>query len=267
MKIRILSDLHVDLNKHYGNIFKWDDRDILTILAGDTSGDLKTTKEFVRKHFDNAILIGGNHIVYNDEGKPIQELYDDYRAEFPLSAPISFLENDYKVIGDVVFIGATLWTDYACGFCEVAPAMSIARTVMNDFVWGKFARDNGSIVTLDPDHCFNMFYKSRDFIKVTYDKFKDSGKKIVLITHHGVSPRAVARNHRGDQFNAAYTSDLEEFIIEHMPDLALIIHGHVHNREKYKIGKIPVICNPFGYAHQDEHKTTPKWEKNLIVEV
>jgi predicted phosphodiesterase len=266
MKIRILSDLHVDINNHYGSIFKWEDRDVLTVLAGDTSGDLKTTAEFVRKHFNNAILIGGNHIVYNEEGKTIQQLHSEYRAEFPLDTSISFLENDYKIIDDVVFIGATLWTDYKYSD-DQSINMHFAAQSMNDFRWGSFAGPTGLAIPLRPDHCLSVFQDSMKFIQETYDRFINTDKKIVLIVHHGISPQAIAREHRGSHLNAAYISDLEEYITQNMPRLALIIHGHVHHRIQYKIGDIPVICNPFGYAGYGENKTDPKWEKNLIVDI
>jgi len=263
MRLRVISDLHVDLNKDFR--FEWADRELLTIIAGDISGSLEDTALFLRKHFENAIFVGGNHIVYNREHKSIQRLYRDYKEEFPISAPISFLENDYKVIEDTVFIGATLWTDYAfCGSVETN--MGEAAYGLNDFRWGSSEGENGNI-PLRPYHCLRMHEESLAFIRVTYDKFAPAGKKIVLVLHHGVSPQAIGLRYRHSSLNASFVSDLEEYIKRYMPKLALIVHGHVHERFQYEIGGIPVICNPCGYTDYGEHLAEPAWDKDLVVEV
>lgn len=266
MKIRVISDLHIDVNKKYISHFEWADKDILTIIAGDTAGSLEVTAPFIRKWFNNAILIGGNHIVYNKERKSIQQLYMDYKTEFPLTETISFLENDYKVIDDAVFIGATLWTDYAYNG-NIEDNIDEALHRMNDFQWGIFKDANGKNISLRPKHLLGMFRESLAFIKESYDQFAGSGKKIILAVHHGVSPKAIKKEYRYSSLSAAYISDLESYIINNMPELSLIVHGHIHKRVQYKIGNIPVICNPCGYIDYSENENIPAWDKNLIVEV
>jgi Icc-related predicted phosphoesterase len=266
MKLRIISDLHIDVNRRHLDLFKWDDKDVLTILAGDISGSLHGTSEFVRKHFKNAILVGGNHIVYNSRGWPIQRLHDAYRKEFPLDAPISFLEDDYKEIGDIVFIGATLWTDYEYGGA-MKESIEYAERCMNDFHYGRFRRENGRVVKLNAVHCFNMFQKSLWLIHETYKKFVGSGKKMVLIVHHAPSPQAIDARYMCSELNAAYVSNLEDYIKTYLPNLSLIIHGHIHSRARYKIGNIPVVCNPCGYIDYGENLDEPAWDKDLIVEI
>ena len=264
MKLRIISDLHIDINKNHLEFFSWADKDILTLIAGDIAGDLKIAAPFVREHFNNAILIGGNHIVYNNERKSIQRLHMDYRAEFPLATSISYLENDYKEIGDTVFIGATLWTDYA--FRGTVKENMEHATSMNDFWWGNF-ESSGKNIPLHPQHCFNMFNESLIFIKTTYDKFDRIGKKIVLIVHHGISPTTIVKKYKNAIMNASFISDLEDYITQNLPNVALIIHGHVHDRFQYKIGNIPVICNPCGYIERGEDKNIPAWDKDFFVEI
>ena len=266
MKIRIISDLHVDENKEYSMLFHWMDRDIMTIIAGDVAGCLEETASFLKTHFNNVIFVGGNHIVYNYDYKPIQQLHMDYQAEFPLNASISYLENAYKEIENVVFIGATLWTDYSYRR-KRGINMDFARLHVNDFAWGNFRESDGTETPLHPQHCFGMFKESLDFIKAAYDKFNGTGKQIVLVVHHGVSPQVISKEYQGSDLDASFVSDLEDFIVRNLPNLALIIHGHVHNRFQYKIGTVPVICNPCGYIEYAENEDLPAWDKDLVFEL
>jgi predicted phosphodiesterase len=271
MKIRIVSDLHTDINR--GLDLSWKDKDILTLIAGDVAGSLKDTKEFLCRELSNVVFIAGNHIVYNHERKPIQTLYQDLKDEFPMESNIAFLENDYKIIDNLVIIGATLWTDFSYTTAEWAKGlpkkdivennMAYAKQCMNDYYWG-FASECGKIVSLMPRHCLKLFENSMKFIQKTYDKFADSGKKIILMVHHGISPKSIDPDYVFDDVNCAYITDLEDYILKNLPRLSLITHGHIHKAINFKIGKIPVICNPRGYEAQNQ-KTG--YDKNLILEI
>ena len=266
MKLRIISDLHLDVNEKYRALFDWADKDILTVIAGDIAGSLEKTAPFLKTHFNKAVFVGGNHIVYNHDHRPIQQLHMDYRAEFPLNSSISYLENACKEIEDVVFIGATLWTDYSYRRKREVN-MDYARVYLNDFAWGNFREADGAETPLRPQHCLGMFKESLDFIKTAYDTFDGAGKKIVLTVHHGVSPQAIGKEYQNSNLNASFISDLEGYIVRNLPNLALIVHGHVHNRFRYKIGAVPVICNPCGYIKYAENSNTPAWDKDLVVEI
>ncbi|MDR1952825.1 MAG: metallophosphoesterase [Elusimicrobiota bacterium] len=273
MKFRVLSDLHIDVNSKYK--ISWDDKDILTIIAGDVAGSLSDTKKFLRDKFNNVIFIAGNHLVYNDENMPIQILYQDLKDEFPIDSKIAFLQDDYKIIDDTVFIGATLWTDYAYnpGILPkdvsvkkiIQVNMEVASECMNDYRWGLYLDEKRKIVPLTPKHCAGFFAKSLKFIKKTYDKFAGGAKKIVLIVHHGVSPKVLGLGYTCDEIAAFYISDLEDFISAQLPDLSLIIHGHIHISCAYKIGKIPVLCNARGYENMGKKNTN--FNKDLILEI
>ncbi|MDR3049867.1 MAG: metallophosphoesterase [Elusimicrobiota bacterium] len=271
MKIRIISDLHTDINRKAD--LSWKDKDILTLIAGDVAGSLKGTKEFLRRELSNVVFIAGNHIVYNHENKPIQTLYQDLKNEFPVNSNIAFLENDYKVIDNIAIIGATLWTDFSYTTAQWAKGlpkksivqnnMNYAKQCMNDYRWG-LACEDGRIVRLMPRHCLKMFENSMRFIQKAYDEFADSGKKIILMVHHGISPKSIDSDYIFDDINCAYITDLENYILKNLPKLSLITHGHIHKVLNFKIGKIPVICNPRGYETQNQ-KTG--YDKNLIVEI
>jgi hypothetical protein len=69
---------------------------------------------------------------------------------------------------------------------------------------------------------------------------------MVLIVHHSVSPQVVEEI--VSPLSTAYISNLEDYIQRNLPKLSLIVHSYIHWRYIYKIGSIPVICNPYSYA-------------------
>ena len=64
MKLRIISDVHCDVNKDYN--INFDFGDDFVICCGDVSGDRITTKEWIDKNIKKGIIISGNHLGYNE---------------------------------------------------------------------------------------------------------------------------------------------------------------------------------------------------------
>ncbi|MDR2772261.1 MAG: metallophosphoesterase, partial [Elusimicrobiota bacterium] len=244
-------------------------------IAGDIAGSLESTKAFLRPKLENVIFIAGNHIVYNYEKKPIQTLYQELQDEFPISSNIAFLQDAYKIVDDTVFIGATLWTDYSFNngmLPKDTPKeklvkfnMEVIKTYMNDYRWGLCLDENGKKAPLEPKNCAKFFAQSLDFIQKTYDKFADTGKKIVLVVHHGVSPKVLGKGYTHDEISSAYMTDLESYLIDKMPKLSLIVHGHIHISCAYKIGEIPVFCNARGYENIGQKNVN--FQKDLVLEI
>ena len=46
----------------------------------------------------------------------ISDLHVDVNHCIPLDEPISYLNDSYKIVDDVVFVGGTLWTDFLLGY-------------------------------------------------------------------------------------------------------------------------------------------------------
>ena len=110
MKIRIMSDIHNDVNYNYP--FKLADMDKFTIVAGDISGSRYDTIKWVNDNMRNGIIIGGNHSGYSDNNVSLQLIHKELSEYYKVNDNVSYLENAYKMIDDIVFIGATLWTDF-----------------------------------------------------------------------------------------------------------------------------------------------------------
>lgn len=258
MQIRVLSDIHIDINENYP-IPEFKD-DIFTIVAGDISGDPVVSSYWIEDNIKHGVFVHGNHdLVYNKLEQPLQEQKLIFKNKFPLDANVSYLDNQYKIIDDIVFIGCCLYTDYKYNG-SVNKNMKIALKGLNDFKWGQI-EENGKIVKLEPRHYLAMFNESFAFIKHTLKKFKD--KKCVLITHHCVSPLQIDPKYFSSSINASFVSDLTEFI-EKQDNLALVVTGHTHTSSDLMIGNTRVICNPYGYRGW-EHNTN--FNPDLIVEV
>jgi predicted phosphodiesterase len=105
MKIRILSDIHININHRLAP--KYNKDNILTLIAGDISKNTRDTIRYINKNFNDTIFIEGNHLFY-DHLIPINKKYEILHKKFPQSSNQTFLEQDYKVYQNHVIIGATL---------------------------------------------------------------------------------------------------------------------------------------------------------------
>lgn len=251
LKVRYMSDLHIDVNCEYP--FELDDKDTFTVIAGDIAGDYNIAKDWINKNIKNGIIIEGNHIVYNNDKLSLQKLYKRYQDDFPKDSNVTFLQNDYKIVNDVVFIGCTLWTDYRLfGYLGTREPYKC----MNDFRFGIYEEVewtglNSKYVDthLLPEHCINEFKISIEEIERLCDKFM--GYKIVLVTHHCPSIKCLSPNYRHDNISQAYASNLEYFIKNHS-NIVCWICGHSHNQCDFKIDGCRVVMNCRGYERYNE---------------
>ena len=99
------------------------------------------------------------------------------------------------------------------------------------------------------------------FRKILFDASAHSklaGRKVVLITHHGVSRQSIHAKYAGDALNSSFMSELFSEILVAQPDL--IVHGHTHNCFDYTIDKTRIIVNPRGYPREN-----PQWNECLTI--
>lgn len=66
---------------------------------------------------------------------------------------------------------------------------------------------------------------------------------------------------RDTTMNGAFTSNLDEFILDH-PHVALWTHGHTHHTFDYAIGDTRIVCNPHGYPGEKSG-----FDPGLVVEI
>jgi DNA repair exonuclease SbcCD nuclease subunit len=193
--------------------------------------------------FPHVIYIAGNHEFYHGRWKASLQHLRDECARYP---NVYFLENDIKVIGEVSFIGATLWTD-----CNKADPLTLhaLTDMMNDY--RVIRNDELGFTKLRPAHTMHRHHQTMSYLKAVLPDLKD--KKVVFVGHHTPSHQSIHEMYRGDYLmNGGYHSDLSEFILDH-PQIVLWTHGHTHEPMDYMIGTTRVVCNPRGYAGHDKN--------------
>jgi predicted phosphohydrolase len=125
MRLYILSDLHLEFVPFTPPQVEAD----AVILAGDISTGVKGFEWAVQTFPDRPVIyVLGNHEFYNQK---LQKLFAQLR-ELTKGTNIQLLENDAFTLGEVTFLGATLWTDFALNGDPVA-SETVAQTGMNDY--------------------------------------------------------------------------------------------------------------------------------------
>jgi DNA repair exonuclease SbcCD nuclease subunit len=259
MRIAYMSDLHLEFGNPILPMNK-NNADVL-ILAG----DIFLARDFIDQNpkrrklytkflthiaaeFPIVIIIAGNHELYRWRKEEF-DLHGSYleilRRETAKYSNIRFLEKEYLDIGDVRFIGATLWTDFGNANPLI---MEQARLGINDY--------RTSFYT--PNDTLLWHRESMDFIR----KSVSSHKKVVMISHMAPSFMSVHPMYTGQVMNSAFATELFEFISDH-PQIVVWFHGHMHHTIDYTIGNTRVLTNPYGYHHHEENK---RFDKNIFVD-
>jgi len=245
VKLLVLSDLHNEFLNGTRVMTHAPQVDVV-VLAGDIDVDTRGLA-WARRTFDCRIIyVPGNHEFY---GRDFDATRERLRAAAELHG-VDLLDPGVVEIGDVRFIGGTLWTDFAL-FENPEREMSIAQKGLNDF---------RVIKGFSPARSLTRHVEEHTFIKQQLAATR--GKRRVVVTHHLPSWRSVAERYRGDKLSAAFASNLDEIIEREQPDLW--VHGHTHDSFDYRIGETRVVCNPFGYS---KHEDNPEFNERLVVEI
>jgi Icc-related predicted phosphoesterase len=202
-------------------------------------------RDFLKRvsfQFPHVIYIAGNHEFYHGRWKASLDHLREECAKFP---NVYFLENDIKVINEVSFVGATLWTDCNKGDPLTLHALT---DMMNDY--SIIRNDEKGFTKLRPAQTMWRHQQTLGYFKTVLSNMKED--KVVVVGHHSPSTQSIHEKYKGQYLmNGGYHSDLSEFILDH-PQVKLWTHGHTHDPFDYMIGETRIVCNPRGYAGHDE---------------
>jgi predicted phosphodiesterase len=202
-------------------------------------------RDFLRRvsfQFPHVIYVAGNHEFYHGKWKGS---LDDLRFQCSQLPNVYFLERDVKVINEVSFIGATLWTDCNKGDPLTLHALT---DMMNDY--RVIRNDERGYTKLRPAHTMYRHQQTLSYLKAVLPDMKD--RKVVFVGHHGPSAMSTHPRYVTEVLmNGGYRSELSEMILDN-PQIVLWTHGHMHDPFDYMIGTTRVVCNPRGYAGHDE---------------
>lgn len=232
MKIQVYSDLHLEFED-----FDPPELDVDVVVL---AGDIHLGKKGLQWAQDNfrdvpVIYVLGNHEYYK---KAYPKLVNDLKAE-AANSNIHVLENDIVAINGVNFLGCTLWTDYELvGDARISGYQ--CEQVMTDFkkirLSPKFAKLKAKDLYLIHKHSLHW---------LNSELHARSGQMNVVVTHHAPSAKSLESGYEDDIVNAAYASNLDDFVSSSGAELW--IHGHIHENKDYMIGNTRVVCNPRGY--------------------
>jgi predicted phosphodiesterase len=272
MKLALGSDLHIEFgelevtNKHEADVL---------ILSGDIvlAKDLRqfdpqsiielgTHGQRFFDFFDqcsrlykDVIYVMGNHEHYNGDFAESESILRKVCKHF---GNIHLLEKECKTIGDITFIGGTLWTDMnkedALTLYHIKSAMNDFRIVTDSRVPVHYRDQDGNFHTrigrFSPEAAVNEHRMMLQYINAVVEGNHD--QKFVVVGHHAPSKQSTKPRYQNDTLmNGGYSSDLSEFILDR-PQIKLWTHGHTHDVFDYMIGSTRVVCNPRGYINYED---------------
>jgi hypothetical protein len=160
------------------------------------------------------------------------------------------MENEVVEYGDVVFLGATLWTN---ANNNDHLTLYTLKQSMNDYRVIKTHNKSADIYhKLTPETTVATHVKTVNWFRQTLPHYAD--RKVVMVTHHAPSFMSISEQYRGPgdhHMNGGYASDLSELILDH-PQVKTWIHGHVHSIHDYTIGDTRVLASPRGYKGHEQ---------------
>ena len=246
-KIWILSDIHNEHHETEWHPENYPEHDIL-VAAGDIAGSAIDGVDFLARLTDKPVIyVLGNHEFHGgDWNREIEEA----RMESLKYPNIFFLEDGFVQINDINFIGSTLWTDFNL---HQKPDV-FGALVENTFIDFKNIQSNKK--RLKSKQWRERHAASEEFIERMLDTFES--KNCVVVTHHAPHEKSIYQKYQTDPRNPCF--------ISHKPELVekanLWIHGHVHNNFDYNVKNCRVICNPYGYDHENQD-----FKENLVIEI
>jgi predicted phosphohydrolase len=216
------------------------------VIAGDLNiGPEKTLKSLIALGDTPKIYVLGNHEYW---GHDFTTAWLEYRKVITLeSCNTTLLEKSVYTIGDVTFLGATLWTSFRDG-----TELDAALMCMNDF---------GSIKEFSGQDIIEYHVATTHWLG--HFLCKHQKEKTVVVTHHLPSFKCINKKYSCSAINGAFAADCDHLFEDDIKP-KLWIHGHTHDSVDTTINGVPVICNPYGYSG---YETNPNFSWTKIVEL
>lgn len=152
-------------------------------------------------------------------------------------------------IHNVNFILSTLWSRI-----PVVDEFAI-QNGMNDYSQILYNKRR-----LIPQNINHEFEKNFAFIQQAVNE--SDAEKSVVVTHHLHTFSALEQRHVGDVLNAAYATELGNYIADSR--ISAWIYGHSHHPTDMMIGNTHLVSNPIGYVFCGENSS---FNESAVIEV
>jgi predicted phosphodiesterase len=267
VRIRVLSDLHLEMSDRHPPFDPPQAQCDVVILAGDIDNGTVAI-DWAEKTFagKTVLYVPGNHEYYDGE---YYEVAAALRAR-SLGSNVHVLDNREIVLDGVRFLGSTLWTDFELfGEQTLVPAIEESLKYVVDFRAIRYGTEG----LFTPEHSLVLHRKAKTFLQ---QKLAEpfSGRTVV-ITHHAPHPGSVHPKWGASLTSAAFVSNLTPLL----GPAVLWIHGHTHDSFDFRVNGTRIVANPMGYRtsnwKQARDGSVPavvsyengKFDPGLVVEV
>jgi predicted phosphodiesterase len=236
MKIRYLSDLHLEFTKYLPARLASVGEDVV-VLCGDIGVGTAGVEWAMRAILDRPVLyVLGNHEFY---GQAFERLVDECRA-VAADSNVQILERDCVEIDGVTFLGATLWTDYkALGDRDRKLAMDWSEGYLADF---RLIRNRDRLLVPDDvalDCADSAIWLASEIAAAT--------DPTVVITHHSPSLANEHPEYQGSIGGGSFHNSFDHLL---RPPVRLWITGHTHHSGRWEVNGIPLVSNQRGYPRE-----------------
>ena len=232
MRIRVLSDLHLEFHADDGREFcksQADDGYDVMVLAGDIN--IQRHLNDMMHYFRDAagdrpvVYVPGNHEYYGSTPTSTADTLREVARKDPL---LHVLQEEGITIKGRRFLGTTLWFPHSGGFEQGDDFLNDFHVIRGFRPW---IRNKGGM--------------GAQFLH------DNVSKGDVVVTHHMPHPMSVHPRYKGDPFNRFFLHDVSH-VVEGR-EAALWIHGHTHESFDYTVKGTHVVCNPMGYRGHGEN--------------
>ncbi len=241
MKIQLFSDLHLEFGAYLLPKIEAD----VVILAGDINLGVKGAQWALDTFSSQQIIyVLGNHEYYlHSYPGLLSELYN-----YCQDTNIHLLENSSFQLENVVFYGATLWTDFNLFGSDYNVAKTCQQR-MNDYNYIYHSNHQSALTVKDTAIIHQQSVNWLDK-KLSEDKLLSANNVTnplirIVVSHHAPSFQSIPLNQNQDYISAAYASNLEWLIKKTQPNYWF--HGHIHRSQDYMVDSCRVMSNPRGY--------------------
>lgn len=237
LKVRYMSDVHLEFTGYEPAVLPSIGEDVV-VLAGDMGVATRGIEWAIRAIRDRPVLyVLGNHEFYRDD---FVSLIDDAKS-CAAGTHVQVLENDAVDIGGVRFLGATLWTDFAClGEKRRIDSMVTASRAMNDFLLIRGPKGTA----LEPFDTITRFKASSAWLQ---REIEVSPLPVVVVTHHSPSLANQHPAYPEGLMTPSFHSDLEHLF---KAPVQAWISGHTHHSSVVEVNGIPLYSNQRGYPRE-----------------
>lgn len=238
MKIQLLSDLRNEFYRQEALPPIVESEAEVVVLAGDIDVGLSGLQWAVHEadRLGKTVLyVAGNHEFYHhDIG-----LLDEMRAFAADCAMVHFLENDEFIVGNVRFLGCTLWTDYKAAGDPVLSMLEVKQHLNDHHIVR-----NGDRLFL-PEDALRIHRKSKSWLAEKQSQPFEG--KTIVITHHAPHMLCAHPSYPMNAIGTAFLSDLGGMVEK----ADVWCFGHTHANLDVKVGKCRLVSNQKGYPMEE----------------